>query len=238
MNWIFDPTLLLFIIPPLILGLWAQARVRSAYTRASRVRSRRGLTGVDTAKTLLDLEGVNGVRIESTPGFLADHYHPLQRKLRLSESIYSDDSLAAVGIAAHEAGHAIQHARRYVPMYLRTALVPLTTVGSVLGQIALGVGIFLAFMGFMLGQWMILAGIAGFAVVFLFSLVTLPVEFNASRRAKQLLVETGIVVGHEMGPINSVLNAAALTYVAATLQSIMVLAYYLFRFNQSRDRYA
>jgi len=235
MNWIFDPTLLLFIIPPLILGLWAQARVRSAYTRASRVRSRRGLTGVDTAKTLLDLEGVNGVRIESTPGFLADHYHPLQRKLRLSESIYSDDSLAAVGIAAHEAGHAIQHARRYVPMYLRTALVPLTTVGSVLGQIALGVGIFLAFMGFMLGQWMILAGIAGFAVVFLFSLVTLPVEFNASRRARAALVHHGLVDRDEMVEVKGVLDAAALTYVASTVAVLGTLLQLLYVYNRSRD---
>jgi Zn-dependent membrane protease YugP len=235
MNWIFDPTLLLFIIPPLILGLWAQARVRSAYARASRVRSRRGLTGVDTAKTLLDLEGVNGVRIEPTPGFLADHYHPLQRKLRLSESIYSDDSLAAVGIAAHEAGHAIQHARRYVPMYLRTALVPLTTVGSVLGQIALGVGVFLAFMGYMLGQWMILAGIAGFAVVFLFSLVTLPVEFNASRRARAALVHHGLVDRDEMVDVKGVLDAAALTYVASTVAVLGTLLQLLYVYNRSRD---
>jgi len=235
MNWIFDPTLLLFVIPPLLLGLWAQARVRSAYARASRVRSRRGLTGADTAKTLLDLEGVDGVRIEATPGFLADHYHPMQRKLRLSETVYSDDSLAAVGVAAHEAGHAIQHARRYVPMYLRTALVPLTTVGSVLGQIALGVGVFLAFMGFMLGQWMILAGIAGFAVVFLFSLVTLPVEFNASRRARAALARHGLVDRDEMGEVKGVLDAAALTYVASTVAVLGTLLQLLYVYNRSRD---
>jgi Zn-dependent membrane protease YugP len=235
MNWIFDPTLLLFIVPPLILGLWAQARVRSAYTRASRVRSRRGLTGVDTAKTLLDLEGVNGVRIEPTPGFLADNYNPLDRRLRLSESIYSDDSLAAVGIAAHEAGHAIQHARRYVPMYLRSALVPLTTVGSVLGQIALGVGVFLAFMGYMLGQWMILAGIAGFALVFLFSLVTLPVEFNASRRARAALAQHGLVDRDEMVEVKGVLDAAALTYVASTVAVLGTLLQLLYVYNRSRD---
>src|SRR5262245_18012137 len=108
MTWFFDPTLLLFIIPPLILGLWAQARVRSAYARASQFHSRRGLRGVDTARTLLDLEGVHDVLIEPTPGFLADHYHPLQRRLRLSEDVYANDTLAAVGVAAHEAGHAIQ----------------------------------------------------------------------------------------------------------------------------------
>jgi Zn-dependent membrane protease YugP len=235
MNWIFDPTLLLFILPPMILGLWAQARVRSAYARASKFRSRRGLTGVDTARTLLDLEGVNGVRIESTPGFLADHYHPMQRRLRLSEAVYSEDSLAAVGVAAHEAGHAIQHARRYVPMYLRTALVPLTTVGSVLGQIALGFGVLLAFMGFALGQWMVLAGIAGFAVVFLFSLVTLPVEFNASRRARAALAAHGLVDREEMTEVKSVLDAAALTYVASSVAVLGTLLQLLYIYNRSRD---
>ena len=235
MTWIFDPTLLLFMIPPLILGLWAQARVRSAYARASQFRSRRGLRGVDTAKTLLDLEGVYGVEIEPTPGFLADHYHPLQRRLRLSEDVYANDTLAAVGVAAHEAGHAIQHARRYAPMYLRTALVPLTTVGSVVGQIALGIGVILAFMGFLIGQWMVLAGIAGFALVFLFSLVTLPVEFNASRRARAALAGHGLVDADEMREVKGVLDAAALSYVASTVAVLGTLLQLLFIYNRSRD---
>src|SRR5262249_856430 len=122
MMWFFDPRLLLLIVPGLLLGLWAQARVRSAYERASRIRSRRGLTGAATAQAIMDFEGVSGVDVEPTPGFLSDHYHPMLHKLRLSEEVYAGDSLAAVGIAGHEVGHAIQHARHYFPMYVRSAL--------------------------------------------------------------------------------------------------------------------
>ncbi|HVE39512.1 MAG TPA: zinc metallopeptidase [Planctomycetota bacterium] len=233
--WFFDPTLLLFIVPGLLIGLWAQARVRSAYARASRIRSRRGMTGLDTARTVLDAEGVHGVKIGSTPGLLSDHYNPLNHELRLSEQVYRDDSLAAVGVAAHEAGHAIQHAQRYAPMYLRSAIVPLCTVGSVLGQIALGFGVLLAFMGFMLGQWLLLAGIIGYALVFLFTLVTLPVEFNASRRARLALANHGLVDGDEMVEVKNVLNAAALTYVASTVSVLGTLLQLLFLYNRSRD---
>jgi Zn-dependent membrane protease YugP len=233
--YFFDPTLLLFVLPGLLLGLWAQARVRSAYARASRIRSRRGLTGLDTAKTLLDVENVPGVRVEPTPGLLSDHYNPLNHTLRLSEQVYSDDSLAAVGVAAHEAGHAIQHARRYAPMYLRSAIVPLCSVGSVLGQLALSIGVILSFMGFRLGQWLLLGGIAGFLIVFLFTLVTLPVEFNASRRARLALANHGLVDQDEMGEVKNVLDAAALTYVAATVSVLGTLLQLLFLYNRSRD---
>jgi len=233
--WFFDPTLLLFIVPGLLLGLWAQARVRSAYARASRIRSRRGLTGLDTARALLDVEGIHGVKIEATTGLLSDHYNPLSHELKLSEQVYQDDSLAAVGVAAHEAGHAIQHARRYAPMYLRSAIVPLCTVGSVLGQIALGFGVLLAFMGFMLGQWLLLGGIVGYLLVFLFTLVTLPVEFNASRRARLALANHGLVDGDEMVEVKHVLDAAALTYVAATVSVLGTLLQLLFLYNRSRD---
>lgn len=235
MLYFFDPRLLLFIIPGLILGLWAQAKVRSAYERASRIRSRRGLTGAEAAKAILDSEGVRGVEVEATQGFLSDHYHPLLHRLRLSEANYDGDSLAAVGVAAHEVGHAIQHSRHYVPMYLRSALVPLCTIGSVLGQIALGIGALLAFSGFALGSYVLLAGIIGFSIVFLFTLVTLPVEFNASSRALKVLRSNGLVDADELPEVKGVLDAAALTYVASAVSVLGTLLQLIFLFNRSRD---
>lgn len=235
MLYFFDPRLLLFIVPGLILGLWAQSKVRSAYERASRIRSRRGLTGAQAARSILDSEGVRNVEVEATPGFLSDHYHPLLHKLRLSEANYSGDSLAAVGVAAHEVGHAIQHWRHYVPMYLRSALVPLCTVGSVLGQLALGFGALLAFSGYALGSYMLLAGIAGFSLVLLFSLVTLPVEFNASKRALRVLTANGLVDADELPEVKGVLDAAALTYVASAVSILGTLLQLVFLFNRSRD---
>lgn len=234
MLWLWDPRLLLFLVPGLLLGLWAQSRIRSAYAQASRIRSRRGLSGAQTARVMMDEEDVRGVEVESTPGFMTDHYHPLLHKLRLSDEVYTGNSLAAVGIAGHEVGHAIQHARHYVPMYVRSALVPLHTVGSVLGQLALGVGAFLAIYGLRLGQWMLLAGIAGFAIVFLFSLVTLPVEFNASKRAMAVLVDRGLVEVDELPEVKRVLNAAALTYVAAAVSILGTLLQLLFLYSRSR----
>jgi len=235
MLWFFDPRLLLFIVPGLLLGMWAQAKIRSAYARASQIRSRRGLTGAEIAQAIMDYEGVSGVDVEATPGVLSDHYHPLLHKLRLSEQVYSGNSLAAVGIAGHEVGHAIQHARRYVPMYVRSALVPLCTVGSVVGQLALGIGVLLAFSGFWLGQWMLLAGIAGFAIVLLFSLITLPVEFNASKRAMAILTSRGMIDPEELPAVKGVLDAAALTYVASAVSILGTLLQLVFLFNRSRD---
>jgi Zn-dependent membrane protease YugP len=234
MLWVFDPRLLLFIVPGLLLGLWAQFKVRSAYERASRIRSRRGLTGAATARMILEAEGVDGVQVEPTQGFLSDHYHPLMRRLRLSEQNYSQSTLAAVGVAAHEVGHAIQHARHYGPLNLRTALMPLFTVGSVLGQIAMGFGVFLAFYGFAIGQYMLLGGIAGFSLVLLFSLITLPVEFNASRRALRILSEGGYLASDELPAVKGVLNAAALTYVAAAVSVLGTLLQMIFLYDRAR----
>lgn len=234
MIWLFDPALLLFAVPGLILGLWAQSRIRSAYSRASRIRNRRGLTGAQAASEILEGEGIEGVEVGATPGFLVDHYDPRGKHLQLSEEVYAGDSLAALGIAAHEAGHAIQHARRYQPMYLRSALVPLCTVGSALGQLATGVGIFLAFYGWRLGQWILLGGILGFALVFLFTLITLPVEFNASRRARQILASRGFVDREEMPEVKRVLDAAALTYVASSVAVLGSLLQLIFLYDRNQ----
>jgi Zn-dependent membrane protease YugP len=224
--------ILLVLLPGLVLGLWAQARVRSAYGRASQIRSRRGLTGRSTAQAILDAEGIPGVAIEPTSGFLTDHYHPGEKVLRLSEENFEGSSLAAVGVAAHEVGHAIQHARGYAPLTLRSALVPVCTVGSWIGQLALLFGGLLAFTSPVLGRTVLFWGILGYSAVFLFTLVTLPVEFNASSRALRVLAERGILDEDELPEVKSVLGAAGWTYVAASVQVLLVLLYLLDLFHR------
>jgi Zn-dependent membrane protease YugP len=221
-GW-FDPVYLLFLGPAMLLALWAQVRVKSAYAEASQVPSRRGLTGAEAADAVLANAGVRGVEIEPVEGFMTDHYVPGKKLLRLSPEVYAGQSLAAMGIAAHESGHAIQDARRYPLLVLRNALVPAANFGSGVSWIIIMIGFLLASM-----MW-IKIGIAAFSAVVLFQLVNLPVEFDASRRARLALVEGGLVSREEDLVVKRVLNAAALTYVAATLSSIMTLLYFLFR---------
>ncbi len=218
---IFDPKYFLFIAPALLLALWAQYRIRSAYAQAQQIGTR--IRGATAARQILDSAGLQQVAIEQVPGHLSDHYDPRDKVLRLSPDVYNSNSLAAVGIAAHEAGHALQDAGNYAPLVIRNAVVPAASFGS-------GAGIWMCLLGVMF-QWqpLLLVGIAVFSVVVVFQLVNLPVEFNASARAKAQLVELGIVPHNEMFYVNKVLNAAALTYVAATLQSIMILLYYITR---------
>jgi hypothetical protein len=180
------------------------------------------------ARRILDAAGLHNVQIEAIPGHLSDHYDPREKVLRLSNDVYYDQSLAAVGIAAHESGHAIQDAVGYLPLAVRNLAVPAAQFGS-------GAAMFLLLLGFIF-HWtgLILLGIIAFSAVVIFQLVNLPVEFNASARAKTLLVTEGIVNQYDMGPVNNVLNAAALTYVAATLQSILQLLYYIFIFTSGR----
>ncbi len=215
----FDPMYLLFIAPAVLLGLWAQFRIKSTYAQAGRQPA--ALSGAAAARHMLDSAGLQHVGIEQVPGHLSDHYDPRQKVLRLSPEVYQNRSLAAVGIAAHEAGHAIQDAVRYAPLVIRNAAVPVAGFGS-------NVGLLMLIGGFLLGQPLVIwIGIGLFATVVIFQLVNLPVEFDASNRAKAQLVEYGIVPREEMPYVNKVLNAAALTYVAATLQALLTLLYYV-----------
>lgn len=223
----FDPFYLIFISPAIILALWAQYRVRSTYAQARQIPTR--LSGAETARLILDSAGLTDVDIDVTPGELSDHYSPSERIIRLSPEVYRGRSLASVGIAAHEAGHALQHAFGYAPLMVTQLAYPAASFGSSLGIFALLIGLGLGLV------WLAWVGVYLFSAVVVFQVINLPVEFNASRRAKQLLVERGIVPPEEMPYVNRVLNAAAWTYVAATLQAILTLLYYLLLVS-SRNR--
>jgi Zn-dependent membrane protease YugP len=187
------------------------------------------LSWAAAARHILDAAGLGNVGIEMVPGHLSDHYDPRDKVLRLSEEVYQSRTLAAVGIAGHEAGHALQDARQYAPLVIRNAAVPIAGFGS-------GAGIWMLIFGAILNiPWLLLAGIIAFAGVVVFQVINLPVEFNASSRAKAVLVELGIISPEELRYVSKVLNAAALTYVAATLQVIFTLLYFVYRYNQSRD---
>ena len=219
----FDPLYLLFLAPGMLLAMWAQYRVTSADQRGSQIPASSGVSGAATAAEIMHASGVRGVGIEPVPGELTDHYSPGEKMLRLSPDVYQGRSLAALGIAAHEAGHAIQDARRYPLLAVRNGLVPLASVGGSVGWIMIAAGLVLAISG------LVWAGIAVFSATVLFQLVNLPVEFDASRRARAELVATGLIAPHEEREVARVLDAAALTYVAATLTAILTLLYFLFR---------
>lgn len=217
----FDPLYLLFALPGLLLAMWAQSRVSSAFNTYSRVRTMRGVTGAEVARSLLQAHGIYDVTVEETNGFLSDHYDPRGKVLRLSPQVYRTPSVAAAGIAAHEMGHALQHAQGYVPLQVRSAIVPAVQFGSSLAPWIILAGFFLRLTPL---AWL---GVILFGASVVFSLVTLPVEIDASRRAKQLLVSQGVLVGDEVKGVNKVLDAAALTYVAAAVSAIGTLLYYV-----------
>lgn len=222
--WFFDPIYLLFAIPPLLLGLWAQFRVQSAFRQYSKVRTANGMTGAQAARTILDANGLQNVAVERVGGTLSDHYDPGHKVLRLSESVYGTPSVAAVGVAAHEAGHALQDKLHYGPLRLRSAIVPAVNIGSWLGPIIFMIGFF---MSGATGNTIAIIGLLFFGMTAVFSLVTLPVEFDASKRAKQQLTGSGLLSPQEIKGVDQVLDAAALTYVAAALQAIMTMLYYV-----------
>ena len=226
----FDPTYLLFILPALALSLWASFRTKSAFNKYSKVRTMRGLTGAQAAQMLLQGAGINDVQIQPTHGMLTDHYNPATKKLALSEGVYASNSVAAVGVACHEAGHAIQHAQGYKPLWIRSLLVPTANIGSTLGYLVMMAGLMFMYMsGGENGAGIVLFGAALFSMVLLFQIVTLPVEFDASARAKRLALQHGIVAAQEKEGMDRVLNAAALTYIAAAVSTLMTLLYFLFR---------
>lgn len=219
----FDPMYFVFIGPAILLSLWASWRTRSAFKKYSKVRTASGLTGAQAAKLMLERAGIDDVDVVATRGTLSDHYNPLKKTLALSEPVYGTPSVAAVGVACHEAGHAIQHAKAYKPLALRSALVPTAGIGS-----KLGIWVMIAGMLFQ-AQALVGVGAVLFSAVVLFQLVTLPVEFDASARAKRLAVEHGIVLPQEREGVDRVLNAAAMTYVAAAVSSLLTLLYFLWR---------
>jgi uncharacterized protein len=219
-------TYILFMIPGLLFMLWAQSRVKGAYAKYSKVRNMAGVTGAEAARRVLDSQGLNDVPIEPIPGELTDHYDPRKRVLRLSQGVYGVPSIAAIGIAAHEAGHAIQHARAYAPLKARTSMVPLVNIGSNLGFMVLFAGLILQQVGI---AWI---GVGLFALSTIFALMTLPVEFDASRRAKVALVQVGLVDsgvagGQESRGVDATLDAAAWTYIAGFAASVLTLLYYV-----------
>ena len=224
----FDPMYFVYVGPALLLAMWAQYKVKTAYARGARIKARCGLTGAQTAQRILNTYGVADVAIEPAQTFLGDHYDPRGKVLRLSPEVYHGRSLASLGIAAHEVGHAIQDASSYGPLVLRTGLVPVASIGSNLAVWLVIGGIMLGFVmrAPVVGQTVASVGLGLFGAVVLFQLVNLPVEFNASRRAREILLSQGIVTDEEDRMVGQVLNAAAMTYVAATLTAILTLLYY------------
>ncbi|MGE5592173.1 MAG: zinc metallopeptidase [Betaproteobacteria bacterium] len=227
----WDPTYIL-IFPAMLFALWAQSRVQSVFNTYSRVRARSGVSGAEVARRILDANGLSFVRIEQIPGRLQDHYDPRTKVLRLSAEVYNGDSLAALGVAAHETGHAIQHANGYVPLAVRTSLVPVVTFGSNLAFPLFLIGFVFAGTGL---EWLMTLGIWLFMGAVAFSVVTLPVEYDASRRALAFLDRGGYMTAEELSHAGQVLSAAGLTYVAATAVAVTQLLRLLILRGSRRD---
>ncbi len=224
----FDISYFIIVLPAVLLSVWAQFKVKSTFNKYAKVRSFKGLTGAQAAREILDKNDLTHIRVEHVSGNLSDHYDPKDEVIRLSDSTFASSSVAAVGVAAHEAGHAVQHAVGYGPIALRNMLVPAVNFGST-------ISIPLIFLGFFLGLGqLIYIGIILFALVAVFQLVTLPVEFNASRRAIEVLETGNMLQDDELKGAKKVLSAAAMTYVAALLTSLATLLYYLMRANSRR----
>lgn len=222
-GWMIDPMYLAFLVPAMILAGLATLYTKSTFTKYSRKAASSGMTGAQAANQLLNSQGIYDVNIQPVQGFLSDHYDPTSRTLRLSPNVYGSQSLSAIGVACHEAGHALQHAGGYLPLTLRSALVPATQFGS-------SASYFLFVAGWLFQtQRLMQVGAMVFGAVVLFAIVTLPVEWNATARAKKLMIQAGIVNQGEAAEAGKVLNAAFLTYVASAFTALMTLLYYLLR---------
>lgn len=217
----WDSTMVL-LIPAILLSLFAQFKISSSYKKYSKIPSRSGITGAQAAQSILNSNGLNDVKVQAIRGRLSDHYDPRSRVINLSEDVYRSTSLSSVAVAAHETGHALQHASGYVPMKLRSTFVPVASFGSGAGPILIMVGLFMPQF-----DWLLEIGILAFTFAVLFQVITLPVEFNASHRAMSLLQDGSMLSGDELRGARSVLNAAALTYVAATLAAVLQLARFI-----------
>lgn len=225
-GFFIDYYYIILVIPAMLISLWAQFKVKSTYKKYSGVRNARGITGAYAAQAVLTHYGIRDVRIEPVSGNLTDHYDPKSKVIRLSEGVYNATSIAAIGIACHEAGHAAQHANNYLPIKIRNTLVPVCNIGSRLG-------VPLALFGYVLGfEPLIAFGLMLYAAITVFQLVTLPVEFNASRRAIKVIDETNLLYDDEMSGAKKVLKSAAMTYVASMLVALASLLRLILRFNR------
>lgn len=225
----FDPLYMAVMGVGLVLSLWASAKTKGTFKKFSQFTTRRGLTGAEVAQAILRDNGISNVRVEPVAGSLTDHYDPRSRTLRLSESVYSSRSMAAAGVAAHEVGHAIQHAKAYGPLQFRSLWVPMASISSGLSMIIITAAFLLGGAATVLGKTAGVIGVALFAATTVFTLITLPVEFDASRRALASLQRGGYMSSDELTGARKVLDAAALTYVAAAVTSILTLVYFAFR---------
>lgn len=233
-----DYLYLILVLPAVIFSLWASIRVNTTFKKYSKIRSMRGITGAEAARRVLDANGLQHIRIEQIPGNLTDHYDPRSDVIRLSESVYGNTSVAAVGVACHEAGHAVQHAENYAPVKIRAAIIPVTNIGSRLAIPLIILGILLNSLA-SAPEFLVIAyiGVACYGLCTLFQLVTLPTEFDASRRALRCIESYGILGSEEIGGARRVLTAAAITYVAALAVSLMqLLRLFLMVSGNSRRR--
>jgi len=229
----FDMTYLVLVLPCILLSLWASSNVNSTFKKYSKQFSSRRLTGAEAAQRVLSANGVRGVRIDRVSGNLTDHYDPRTNVIRLSDSVYSSTSTAAIGVACHEAGHAVQYAENYAPIKLRAAIIPLTNFGSKIAMPLILAGILMTFLG-SFSDTLVYLGIAAFGMSLVFQLVTLPVEFNASRRAMQAIESSNLLTEEEQRGARKTLTAAALTYVAATAVALAQLLRLIMLFGGRR----